>query len=311
MTNRHNKYWNESEDAILREYYSLNGAVFCIAKLNGRTQHSITKRAERLGLIFNKSLRGTLFRSMYDKRTQHRKEKKEAYIASIDWNSYLELNDETIYILGYMWADGSLHEKKQWPEYYLTSFSIVEDDAKCIESTINRLNWPVRLIQRTYASRRPNERPMTRFSTGIWQLGYYLSLFDYHIKSYTQPTKILNLIPPNKHYLFFRGYSDGDGTIYIDKHHFSWSVSSRIDQDWQFMKDVFRELNIKGRIHRAIRSRSATASFHACGNRASYEWCRYLYQDYENNPIGLPRKYIRFQQEEQIERKRSDQILPQ
>lgn len=67
---------------------------------------------------------------------------------------------------------------------------------------------------------------------------------DYLEKSKVPPTKILSLIPKNLKYLWFRGYFDGDGCIYVGTRN-SLAFWANIDYDWSFIEKVFRELKIR------------------------------------------------------------------
>lgn len=298
------KQWTAAEKDILREHYPDKGSILCSTLIPSKTPAQIVSKAIRMKIGLNPDRLSDIVRYGYDDRARRFREKREAYIASVDWTKYIELNDETIYLLGYIWADGSVSKRSHG--YYQFSFSIAESDANDIKETMKRFGCPIKLNTGVYVPRRPNEQPMRRWTSGRWEVGHWFALYDYHIKSWSMPTKILGLIPCDKHYLFFRGYSDGDGHILRDKHHFSWGVSSTCQQDWAFMKEALTDIGVtEWRINATPRPKGCTSTFNIRYCQDALKWCRYIYQGCETDGIGLKRKRVRFLEENRMVRPRS------
>jgi intein-encoded DNA endonuclease-like protein len=117
----------------------------------------------------------------------------------------------------------------------------------------------------------------------------------YKDKSRISPSLILGKIPRDLHYLFWRGFFDGDGCISIsngDKFA-SICLAGSYSQDWTDLENLLKFLNIKYRIERKIQhSRSRGSKILFCSNAGVF--CEYIYFNRENDKIGLDRKYIKF-----------------
>lgn len=284
------KRWEDFEVNFLKENYPLKGANFCSEKLKislGRVKRKI----QYLKLTLNTDIKKEFFMKGRKKMLKTKLKNRDEFIKNTDWNNFLILNDETIYLLGYIWADGHISKrknKKNWNFMHLI-FEIHTKDAKNIEkNVINKFGYDKKF------GKYIKQDNMTNFHIFDWKIGYFLMLHDYHNKSYSQPIKILNLIPKNKHYLFYRGYTDGDGCIYWNKHHFSWSVSSRGDQNWNFLKKKFKEMSLNFRIDIDRRELGTTSSFVSRTKKDALNFCKYIYKNREKDEIGLHRKYKKY-----------------
>ena len=87
---------------------------------------------------------------------------------------------------------------------------------------------------------------------------------------------------------------DGDGCFYMspDKTSRQFCITSSYEQDWKYMENAFNKLGVRYKIKKQISK---------LGNKSSQirvtspfdiklfgEW---IYENYENDKIGLPRKY--------------------
>lgn len=291
----HQKRWTKEENDVFFKHYRDKGSTYVGKLLGINDTEYIAMHARFLGLKIDPTKIGAICAERYRRSRATKRARKAREIAAIDWPRYITLNDETIYLLGYIWADGHVGERS--PGYYRFAFSIVEADAENIAGVVSRFGCPISPHKRRYIPKQGCGRsPMISWSTGRWEVGHWFAMYDYHIKSHSQPTKILALIPAEKHYLFYRGYSDGDGSIHRDKHHFSWQVSSTVEQDWEFMKQAFRDQGILDYVDRKdVRAKGATGTFRTRYKADAYRWCQYLYHNREVDQIGLDRKYARYQ----------------
>lgn len=108
--------------------------------------------------------------------------------------------------------------------------------------------------------------------------------------------KILSKIPICLHYLFWRGYFDGDGTLESKKAGVRLSVCSSFDQDWVSLIDLSKQLNIeKYRVDKCVYQKK-----HKCSKWTLERmndvliFLNYIYQN--NLNIKLERKYIIYQE---------------
>jgi len=300
------KWSKEQTDWLIENYPNLGKGKS--AETLGIPPGSVVRKVQYLGLKLNKDVAKELKKPAYKTRSLKKLEKKEQIINGTDWNNFLDLNDETIYLLGYIWADGYLR-KNTCNNYYI-SLSIVQNDAKAIQHIIDKFGYNHKKFKHhVYFPKNKNHQPISTFLISDWRLGYFFYLFDYGIKSYSQPIKILKLIPENKHHLFYLGYSDGDGHIHFDKHHFLWSISSQSSQNWTFLIEKFEQLSLKYKIRIDKREKGSTGNFLAKGKVDALKWCSYLYQSYLLNNIGLKRKRVKFEQELQRVRQNLRQNL--
>jgi intein/homing endonuclease len=95
---------------------------------------------------------------------------------------------------------------------------------------------------------------------------------------------------------FFRGYFDGDGSIYKYEKYYQvgLNITSTYEQDWGFIVDLFNELNIKPKIKRTKYKNKDNKTYNMSRviiyNKIDIiKFCEYIYQNYDF--MGLKRKY--------------------
>jgi len=120
---------------------------------------------------------------------------------------------------------------------------------------------------------------------------------DYSIKSHTEPTKILNIIPKKYHSDFYRGYIDGDGSFscYVGTNGTTMSckfnITSTYEQNWDFIEIIFKEINIESyNINRYDRIKNKSSIIGISNKWDIIKIGDYLY----DSPIKLERKYLKF-----------------
>jgi hypothetical protein len=185
--------------------------------------------------------------------------------------------DAFIYFLGYLWADGSVSKDKK-----STTLYIQEEDAREILPNISKIG---EILSKPFSTglskpKKAHWKTMMRFYSGDNDLYYFLVQNGYLDKSKKPPTKILEIIPEEKHNLFYLGFFDGDGCAYNgEKSHklYCFSFSGPFDYDWGFLEAKFCELDIKSRIYRYKRKKGANSSILATGMFHVEKWSDYIY----------------------------------
>lgn len=254
------------EIEFLKENYPLKGSKFCTEKLN-RSTYSIQTKARKLGI---KRIHG------------HNNFNIEDYINPI--------KDEIIYFLGLFWADGNIsYYKSNNINNYHVRLEMVKTDMDDIDSTLNKVgNW----------SKRQRKRKETWATTSIYNIfgkPFYdiLAKYDYDKKSIVSPTKILNIIPQEKHYLFWRGFFDGDGCISYGKNYRGIKFSGCYEYEWDSLELILKQLNIKFSIYRAIDKHNKNSSIKIQNKKGIKTLIKYLYPNNDKTNIGLTRKRIK------------------
>lgn len=199
------------------------------------------------------------------------------------------LTDEEVYILGFLWADGYLNGTGI---KYNLQCEIIYDDFKTIEKIFDKTGDWSRHFRKESIKNGVNRQKRVCLTISDRELIKKFIAFDFDKKSYINPTKILKLIPKNKHYLFYRGYIDGDGCFYITEKANQFSIGSTYDQDWTHIENLFKKINIKDQytIQRRIsKKRHKLSQIRVTSKDSVTKLAQYLYQDKLH--IGLPRKF--------------------
>lgn len=167
---------------------------------------------------------------------------------SVDANKFIHCDlPETAYCLGLIWADGHIRNTPI-DNAYSISLECVEPDIDVFYNIFSKIgNW--RLNRR----QRQNRKATGIISTSNKELVNYLTDNDYKFKS-KSACKILSTIPTHLHRYFLLGLIDGDGCFSISlcknkqfNRHFT--IGSEYNQDWIFVENIFKELNITYGIH--------------------------------------------------------------
>lgn len=218
-----NTYTLEQEQ-IIRDNYPSFGAKYC-AKILGKNAEAVSAKAKRMG-IRKKGRR---------KHPSMQKINPEQF-----WN--IE-TPEVAYFLGYFWADGSIvYAKNKTCNSYTICMEIISTDAKDIMPIMNKLGtWAI-----NSRKRQSNWKETTTFSTNSKDIFDFMFNNDYKTKSFSEPTKILSKIPEHLKPYWWRGYFDGDGSLYISKEdrYKSMQFSSTFDYKWTELIKLFKELLI-------------------------------------------------------------------
>jgi hypothetical protein len=219
------------------------------------------------------------------KALTHKLKLKKVFDYSRQKNINVE-NGYFCYLLGFIWADGCIRDGA-------ISLSIVAEDAQKLISIFNEIQG-----FRYYEKSRAEKKRTGNFISRNKDLYLFLESNGFKNKSFEEPTKILNKMPKEHHYLFWRGFFDGDGCIYDQKTSKN-SVSKRIelsgsfDYQWIEAGKLMDELQCKFAIKRTLGkygSNSRLKIWRRCDVENFY---KYLYKD--NGKFGfLARKKNKF-----------------
>lgn len=196
-----------------------------------------------------------------------------------------DLTDQEIYTLGFLWADGYLSSNN-----HNLCIQIVETDYNLLKETFFTCGtWNIfhkkTKIDKNKVTRKSN------FTITICDTEFIKTLcsYDFHLKSGANQDKILSIIPKEKHYLFFRGFSDGDGNFYYNKVS-QYTIGSVYNQDWSTISNLFYSIGIKKySINRIINKKGHKSSVIRITNKYDIlTLTSYLYKD--QCSIGLQRK---------------------
>ena len=200
---------------------------------------------------------------------------------------------EVAYLLGLLWADGSIH-KNPLPNSCQTyvALALIRSDMETVRHVIEatgQWSW------HNLVSKIPNRQPQLRAITYNKPLHDFLEKHDYKSKS-SSPDKILSIIPAHLKHYWFRGLFDGDGHIRAASGR-CISIASSYEQDWGYMENLCLQLGITTcQIVRSIHPKGDRDSRFLFGRVEDIlRFCEYIYQGYETDKIGLPRKREKYE----------------
>ena len=199
-------------------------------------------------------------------------------------------NPPNVYLLGLWWADGHVHPKK-------IMHSCIETDSAQLVSILKEFG-----VNTFYNSHPKGGKRQWIMVVNSVARSKFLMLYDYHIKSGASASKILSAIPENLHYLWWRGFFDGDGSLGLNANngngrsaHLNFcSVKS---QNWDFFHDIIKKIGIE-KYHYVPYTWAKTGykrsivSLHQ--KQDIIKFGNYIYQNYQKDKLGYKRKYNKF-----------------
>jgi hypothetical protein len=256
MTTRINRRYTEAEEAQIRAIYPLQGAK-AVQSVIGGTLNQIGCKARTMGL----------------RRPDDWNDNK----TDMSWLMH-PVTPEAAYVLGMIWADGSLWRTSG---KYRVTLSLCADDFSDIHKmfpewamSVLHINGP---YQVAYAAVLCHK-----------QFCLFLERHDYLVKSSAAPIKILDTIPNGLHRYFYRGWFDGDGNNSCLDRDFGYvSISGALDQDWSSLILLAQALGVSYDIRKGKNVSGAGSSFAFNGRRSSIRFMRYIYSGVS---FGLTRK---------------------
>lgn len=258
MSNQYKNQWTADEICFLKENYMIMDAR-TLSSIMGRSQTSIFVKASKIGL-----------------------HKETSRVKS---HHFLKLIDPRVsYILGYLWADGSIRNKTR-----SIKLKIKKDDYHKIKPTLFFIGkWSETEIRPK--SVRHSPKVEARFNNRM--IYDFLVANDYREKSISSPSKILKHIPSYLHSYFFRGFFDGDGCV----QRYTISITGHYEQDWASISTLLTSLGIKFRIIKQInkKRKSKCSRIEIYGKENMTKFLSYIYNNRENDKIGLDRKFQKY-----------------
>jgi hypothetical protein len=251
--------YSAEEKKFIKLNYPSKGAKYCAERLN-RTVKGIGALAEKLKI-----------------RSLSRGER-------VNFTQFANIKNETCaYILGLLWADGSI--VKNYKYNYTVKTSNVISDAEYFLSVFRKTgNWKYFVQNREL----PRQNLGTVYSSGkdFWQ---FLMDNDYSSK-HKSADKILSKIPKKYHAAWFLGLFDGDGCLSMSSRSCSFIISGPYDQDWTYVSNFLKSLNLNPKIYKYISKKvnSRGSRIQITGRKNCFKVLNFLYT--HSKGLGLKRK---------------------
>lgn len=301
-----NTYTKLQEDFLIK-FYPENGLDFCSYKLS-IPRHLLRSKVQRMGLKLTKEKRGEIIRL--------NKPAKPLAKYSVEPTQFYAANTpEVAYILGLLWADGYvLHKSKNGILRNRVSISNQIEDFDIFSNILNKVGrWNI-----TYRKQK-NRKKQGTAEISNRPLVEFLMSNDYTSKSTASACKILSTIPNRLKCYWFRGLFDGDGCIYFNPSglHIKATITSSHGQDWKYVENLFSDTLHDNHytIKRTMRKNGNGYSKIEMTKRSTIlNFLNYIYQNYDNDTIGLPRKYEKYlkviEREKNCALKKSKKTMP-
>jgi hypothetical protein len=209
---------------------------------------------------------------------------------------------EISYLLGLLWADGCIVNNNKLRQYRII-LTNKEDDALIFKQVLDKIGYWNCSRKTDFSHNKiiKNIKPQLCFSITNKPVVDFLVENGYKTKSWDSADKILSKIPENLQYYWFRGLFDGDGSLVIHYRSDTLSISSGYEQNWRYLIILFKKLNIKYSIYRHFLPLGRASKIMIKRRKDILKFCFYIYKNYENDKIGLSRKYNKFKELEKIE----------
>jgi len=197
-------------------------------------------------------------------------------------------NAEIAYFLGFLWADGCVGDYRKKKHY--VQITINNEDFKNLHVVFNNIgNWNV-------YEYKPRKGKLLK-TINIWdrKLARFLQRLDYCSKA-KSPTKVLKIIPSSLKRYFYRGIIDGDGCIAIAKDGAARiCITGPFNQNWKYVFEICKKLKIIPKVSLRKFKNSRWSMIYFGKRKFVLDFCRFIYQGYPNDAIGLKRKYQKYQ----------------
>lgn len=282
------KNYTKEEIEFLKENYPIFGGEYCSLELH-RTKNSILAKTKRLNISLNDDIKSKI--KSNNSLGWYNKISDESY--NVGYEQFKNINkSEIAYILGFLWSDGYCHKKNNTNSIVLEIVREDLDEIKHIFDSVGKWGY--------YFRKREGRKEIASLKTSNRPLLEYLYTLDFNRKSFISPDKLINKIPLDLRKYFFRGIIDGDGCFYFDSKRLRlFSVTSSIDQDWKYLKDLFDNLGIEYNIRNKEHNNkdgniSHSSVIYVTGIERIKKLGDYIYDGYEIDKIGLKRKYEKY-----------------
>ncbi len=273
-------------EKIIREHYSSKGGVFC-EKLTGIKRTTIVNYCHKHKIRIDKNVNHSFkLKALELGRKAPRKEKSFDSF-SVNPEHFLNIQTkEVAYILGLLWADGNIFSNR-------VSIEMIQSDMLDIEKIFDYVGaW------RKSKRKRKNQQATLTVHIGNKHIAKFLIEHDFGPRRTVSPNKILDKIPKELRYYFFRGLFDGDGCVFFKKYKRVSQymfICGNFYQDWDFVEKLYQTLGIEYKIIRRKQIYKNKPVKHNASLIRIYKkdslrkFINYLYKDYDN--MGIKRKY--------------------
>lgn len=212
-------------------------------------------------------------------------------INKIDKDFLINLDiPENVYLLGRIWSDGHIGK-----------------NAICLYGVREDLNFMIPYLNKmgifTISNRQRyvNGKIFGKVSSTIqFSNKSFLKFIDdvnFREKSTVSPDKLIHMIPEKNRNYFWRGYFDGDGCLYVKKYRTMLNFWSTIDQDWTFVIDLCKKLDVEfnkiEHIRKGGKHNSSTIEIRKSAHIKKV--MDYIYNNYDFDKFGLERKYKKYE----------------
>jgi hypothetical protein len=210
----------------------------------------------------------------------------------VDFEKFESMTPEAVYLLGFIWADGYVkkHKDDGKKRGHIIQLSIAEEgylDIKHIFDAVG--HW---YTWNKGKKKKAHHKQIVLIRTKNKFLHQFLVECDFCDKSIVGADKILEKIPNELHYLFYRGLFDGDGCWHIGENHRSCTFAGHSQHDWGYLAHQLDDLKLKHSI-RVNKIGDGGSSYVDIKDRwGMIKFGRYLYQD--NLHLCMSRKKAKF-----------------
>ncbi len=218
------------------------------------------------------------------------KKRRQKLIPDVNILPFIEVKTpEVAYLLGFIWADGHISFSGAQAT---VSVQIVEEDANNLRDIFLKTGkWNFYTYQN---KKHPTWKPVTKIVTQNRPFAEYLVTKGYKSKS-DSCDEILKTIPMELQHYFFRGLFDGDGCLHFVNRLSNRPqivIASEYTQDWTYLEQLLKTLNIKYNLARIISKKNHKSSrIRITGIQKCKNFLTYIYQD---EKFGLDRKYDKY-----------------
>jgi len=195
-------------------------------------------------------------------------------------------NKYSCYMLGYLWADGSVFKNNH---NKVTSIMISKEDYLDIKEIFDVFgDWYTKDMSKY--KKKEHHKDLMLIKTTNPRIFNFLEKHDFCIKSHVSPEKILSKI--NNHHYFWRGFLDGDGYIKHIKDSNSYGVifSSTFNYDWSSLETYCEKNSLNYNKYKYTQKSGKNSLFCIQRKKDMLDFLNLIYQDF----FGLERKYLTY-----------------
>ena len=203
------------------------------------------------------------------------------------------MNKEIVYLLGFLWADGCYYKNKNCNHIQI-SCELLESDSYIIDSIIPKTNTNWHIYTRTRKNSNKVQKVFTLRTKTNKEFIELLTNYGFNNKLQSFDA-CLNYIPSNLHYLWFRGFFDGDGSIYVART-VKLAFYGNYNQNWDSLTKLYNSLDISYCQQQISRKNGKHLSSQVVSSKKTdlTKFFNYIYPQNSYDGIGLVRKYEKF-----------------